>query len=269
MKKLLTICLTLAIFLGCLGGCGKQEDKTIRVGASITPHAEILRIAEPLLNEQGYQLEIVEFTDYVQPNLAVESGELDANFFQHQPYLDDFNASNGTSLVSIGSVHYEPLGLYAGKLASLDEIAAGSSIAVPNDGSNEARALYLLESLGLITLSDGAGFTATIQDITDNPFSLEIIEIEAAQLARSLQDVDFAVINGNYAIQAGLSVKTDALAAETSDSLSAASYANVLCCAEGNENSPALLALLEALQSEEVRAFIESTYDGAVIPLFD
>ncbi|MDO4543241.1 MAG: MetQ/NlpA family ABC transporter substrate-binding protein [Clostridia bacterium] len=268
IKNILALALCLLLLAGVTLACNTADDKTIRVGASVTPHAEILKVAEVRLLEKGYSLEIVEFTDYVQPNLAVESGELDANFFQHQPYLDDFNANNGTHIVSIASIHYEPFGIYAGKLSSLDEVSDGSTVAIPNDGTNEARALMLLEQLGWIKLNEDAGFLATKLDIAENPYNLDIIEIEAAQLARSLADVDFAIINGNYALQAGLSAKSDALAIESSDSLAATTYANVLCCLEGNEDDPALLALVEALQSAEVREYIEANYDGSVVPMF-
>ena len=215
----------------------------------------------------GYELEIVEFTDYVLPNTALENGDLDANYFQHQPYLDDFNAENGTHLVSVAAIHYEPFGIYAGKTASLDALADGAKIAIPNDGTNEARALLLLEAQGLIKLKEGVSFTATKLDIAENPKNLDIQEIEAAQLARSLQDVDAAVINGNYAIQAGLKV-SDALAIEDKDSIAAETYANVLVVKEGNEGADATKALAAALQSETVRSFIDATYGGAVIAKF-
>lgn len=243
------------------------EPVKIKVGASITPHAEILAAIKDDLAAAGYELEIVEFTDYVLPNTALEGGELDANYFQHQPYLTDFNAENGTHLVSVAAVHYEPFGIYAGKTASLADLADGASIAIPNDGTNEARALLLLEAQGLIKLKEGIGLTATKLDIAENPKKLDIQEIEAAQLARALQDVDVAVINGNYAIQASLKV-SDALAIEDKDSVAAETYANILVVKEGNENTEATKALVAALQSETVRQFIESTYDGAVIAKF-
>lgn len=269
MKRIVTIILVLALLCCGVIGCGKEkDDKVIRVGASVTPHAEILAIAAPILAEQGYTLEIVEFTDYVQPNTAVESGDLDANYFQHQPYLDDFNANNGTHIVSVAAIHYEPFGLYAGKLQALDQVADGSTVAIPNDGSNEARALFLLEQIGWIKLSPDAGMTATKLDVAENPHNLEIIEIEAAQLARSLQDVDFAIINGNYAIEAGLKVATDALAVEDKDSVGTDIYANILCCKEGNEQNAGIVALAAALQSDAVRTFINDTYEGAVVPKF-
>lgn len=239
----------------------------IKVGASVTPHAEILAAIKDELATAGYALEIVEFTDYVLPNTALENGELDANYFQHQPYLTDFNAENGTHLVSAAAVHYEPFGLYAGKTKSLAELKDGAVIAIPNDGTNEARALLLLEAQGLIKLKEGITFTATKLDIAENPHNYDIQELEAAQLARTLQDVDVAVINGNYAIQAGLKVK-DALAVEDKDSIAAETYANILVVKEGNENTEITKALAAALQSETVRQFIDATYDGAVIAKF-
>lgn len=270
MKKVLSLLISLLFVFAAFTGCsGKKtaDDKTIKVGASVTPHAEILEIAKGILAKEGYTLEIVEYNDYVLPNTATESGELDANYFQHQPYLTDFNAENGTHLVSVASIHYEPFGIYAGKTKSLDALSEGAVIAIPNDGTNEARALMLLEDLGFITLKENVGFTATILDIEENPMKLDIKEIEAAQLARSLLDVDMAIINGNYAIEAGLSV-ADALAVEDKDSEAAQTYANILVVKEGNENNKAIQALAKALQSEEVRDFINKTYNGSVIPIF-
>lgn len=237
------------------------------VGASPAPHAEILEAARDLLADKGYDLEIVEYTDYVQPNNALESGDLDANYFQHLPYLESFNKENGTNLVSAGAIHYEPFGVYAGKTTSLDELQDGATIAVPNDTTNEARALLLLEAQGLIKLKEDAGLTATKNDIVENPKNLQLYEVEAAQLPRVIGDVDVAVINGNYAIEAGYKV-SDALAVEASDSLAATTYGNIVAVRAGEENDPAIQALIEALTSDEVKAFIESTYDGAVVPLF-
>ena len=241
---------------------------TLKVAASPTPHAEILNVAKEVLAEQGIDLEVVEFSDYVQPNLVTESGEVDANYFQHTPYLDSFNEENGTHLVSVGAVHYEPFGIYPGKSDDLANIADGATIAVPNDTTNEARALQLLAAQGLITVRDGAGLTATVNDITDNPHNLQIKEIEAAQLPRTVQDVDFAVINGNYALAAGFSVKNDALATEDASSEAAQTYANILAVKEGRENDPAIQALYAALTSDKVKDYINSTYDGAVVPIF-
>lgn len=239
----------------------------IVVGASPAPHAEILKAANEVLKEKGYELEIKEYVDYIQPNLALESGDLDANYFQHLPYLESFNEENGTDLVSAGAIHYEPFGVYAGKTTSLDELQDGATIAVPNDTTNEARALLLLEAQGLIKLKEDAGLTATKNDIVENPKNLQLYEVEAAQLPRVIGDVDVAVINGNYAIEAGYKV-SDALAVEASDSLAATTYGNVVAVRAGEENDPAIQALIEALTSDEVKEFIESTYDGAVVPLF-
>ena len=241
---------------------------TVRVGASPAPHAEILQVAKEILAQAHITLDIVEFTDYIQPNTATESGDIDANYFQHQDYLNTFNAENGTHLVSVAQIHYEPLGIYPGKTASFEELADGAQILVPNDTSNEARALQLLAAQGLIELAPDAGLTATKQDITANPKNLEIVEMEAAQLPRSLASADMAVINGNYATQAGFSSANDALAAESADSDAAQLYPNVLVVEEGRENDPAILAVAAALQSDAVRDFINETYGGAVVPLF-
>lgn len=243
------------------------ELEEIVVGASPAPHAEILEAAAGAMEEKGYKLVIKEYTDYVQPNLALDTGDLDANYFQHLPYLEQFNAENGTKLVSAAAIHYEPFGIYAGKAASLDELADGAKVAVPNDATNEARALLLLEAQGLIKLTDGVGLNATKTDVVENPKNLDILEIEAAQLPRSLQDVDIAVINGNYAIEAGLKV-SDALAIEDAESIAATTYGNVVAVQEGRENDPAIQALVEVLTSDDIKAFIEETYEGAVVPLF-
>ncbi len=237
---------------------------TLKVGASPTPHAELLKVAAGVLKDQGINLEIVEYSDYVQPNMALESKDLDANFFQHKPYLDDFNKEKGTKLVSLGTVHYEPFGIYAGKSKALAGLKDGASVAVPNDTTNEARALLLMQDQGLIKLKDGAGLTATRLDIVDNPKKLKIEEIEAAQLVRALPDVDMAVINGNYAILGGLKVK-DALAVEGKDSTAATTFANILAIRAGDERAE-LKALLQALQSPQVVKFIADTYEGAVVP---
>lgn len=243
------------------------ELTKIVVGATPAPHAEILAAAKEILKEKGYDLEIKEYTDYVQPNLALESGDLDANYFQHTPYLEQFNQENGTKLVSAGSIHYEPFGIYAGKTTSLDSLADGAQVAVPNDVSNEARALLLLADNGLIELKEGVGLEATKNDIVKNDKNLKILEIEAAQLPRSLGDVDLAVINGNYAIEAGLKV-SDALATEDAKSVAATTYGNIVAVREGEENTDKAKALVEALTSDEVKKFIEDKYEGAVVPLF-
>ncbi|RGY97252.1 MetQ/NlpA family ABC transporter substrate-binding protein [Clostridium sp. AM58-1XD] len=243
------------------------ELKTLTVGASPAPHAEILNAAKELLKEKGYDLKIVEYTDYVQPNLALDAGDMDANYFQHLPYLEQFCEERGTKLVSAAAIHYEPFGIYAGKAASLDDVSEGAKVAVPNDATNEARALLLLESQGLIKLKEGAGLKATKNDIAENPKKLDIYELEAAQIPRSLSDVDIAVINGNYAIDAGLKVD-DALAIEDSESIGATTYGNVVAVQEGHENDDAIKALVEALESDTVKKYIEDTYAGAVVPLF-
>ena len=266
MKKIIAIALTL-LFALSLTACGKKAE-TLKVVASVTPHAEILKVAKDELAKEGITLEIVEFTDYVLPNTSLESGDLDANYFQHKPYLDTFNAEHGTNLVSVAAIHYEPFGIYAGKTASIEALQDGATISVPNDGSNEARALLVLEAQGLIKLKEGVGTTATVLDIAENPKNLNIIEMEAAQLAISLQDVDLAVINGNYALQAGLNAATDALATEDANSAAAQEYANILAVKAGNESDPRIAKLIVALESDAVRDYINNTYKGAVVPLF-
>ena len=273
MKKKLALVLALVLAVSLLAGCGSSkpaELKKITIAASPTPHAEILAIAKDILAEQGYDLQIIEYTDYVQPNQVVEDGEVDANYFQHTPYLDWFNGEYGTHIVSACLVHYEPFGIYPGKTASLDALPDGAEIIIPNDGSNETRALLLLQQEGLITLADGinAASNATVHDIADNPKNLNIREMEAAQLTHSLQDVDLAVINGNYALDAGLNAGTDALAVEDASGDAARYYANLIGVKEGNENSDAIKALVAACQSEKVREFIDATYSGAVVPIF-
>ena len=243
-----------------------EAKGTITVAATSVPHAEILAAAAPLLAEQGWTLEVTEFTDYIMPNEVVESGEIDANYFQHITYLESFNEERGTHLVSAGSIHYEPLGIYPGKQSDLAAITDGAEIAVPNDTTNEARALLLLQEQGLITLNADAGINATVNDITDNPHNISFIELAAEQIPRSLPDFDFAVINGNYALQAGLNASTDALAVETSDSEAVQKYVNVVAVKEGNENSEGIQALVSVLKSDEIRQYIEDTYQGSVVP---
>ena len=270
MKKLIAIVLSLILVLS-FAACGKKADgKTVKVGASITPHAEILREAAKLLEKEGIKLEVVEYTDYVQPNTAVEDGSLDANYFQHTPYLNTFNAENKTHLVSVGSIHYEPFGIYAGKVKALADLPDGAKIGVPNDGSNETRALLLLQQEGLLKLKDGitAASNATKLDVVENPKNIEIVEMEAAQIPKALKDLDFGVINGNYALQAGLNAGTDALAVEDASGSGAQTYANVLCVKEGNEKDEAIQALFKALTSPEVKEYINNTYQGAVVPIF-
>lgn len=268
MKKTIAIVLTLVLALGLLAGCGsKADDKTIVVAASPTPHAEILEVAKEVLAEEGYTLEIKVFSDYVQPNTATEDGSVDANYFQHTPYLETFNAENGTHLVPVLSVHYEPFGIYPGTKSDLADIAEGDTVTIPNDGSNRARALLLLQDQGLITLKEGVGMEATVLDIQENALNLDIVEMEAAQLPNTRDSAAYAVINGNYALGAGLNVSTDALASEDAASVSATTYANVLVVKEGNEESAKTQALIKALQSEEVKNYINETYFGAVVPL--
>ncbi|MCC8162995.1 MAG: MetQ/NlpA family ABC transporter substrate-binding protein [Lachnospiraceae bacterium] len=241
------------------------ELETLVVGAVVTPHAEILEFIRDDLAEAGYDLEIVEYNDYVLPNTALESGDLDANYFQHVPYLENFNEENGTHIVAVASVHFEPMAIYPGKTSSLEELQEGATVAIPNDTTNEARALLLLEANGLITLDPDAGLTATVLDITDNPLNLEITELEAAQIPRSIEDVDIAVINGNYAIEAGL---TETIAVESSESEAAETYGNVIAVREGDEDSAKTQALVDAILTDEVRDFITDNYDGAVLPVF-
>ena len=243
-----------------------ESKGTITVAASPTPHAEILAKAKELLAAQGWELKVTEFEDYVQPNLVVESGEIDANYFQHVPYLDDFNKENGTNIVNAGGIHYEPFGIYPGTKSSLDELADGDTIAVPNDTTNEARALLLLQANGVITLKEGAGLTATVLDIQDNPKNIKIQELEAAQVSRVRGEVALVVLNGNYALEAGLSVGKDAIAFEKSDSEAAKTYVNIIGVKAGNENSDKIQALVNVLKSEEISKFINDTYDGAVVP---
>ncbi len=243
-----------------------EEKGTIKVAASAVPHAEILEQAKPILAAEGWDLEITIFDDYVQPNLVVESGDFDANYFQHIPYLEDFNEKQGTHLVNAGGIHYEPFGIYPGTKSSLDELEKGDVIAVPNDTTNEARALLLLEANGVITLKEGVGLEATVLDIEENPYDVEILELEAAQVPRVKDEVAFVVLNGNYALEAGFSVAKDAIAYETADSEAAKTYVNIIAVEEGNEDSEGIKALVEVLQSDAIRQYITDTYDGAVIP---
>ena len=267
MKKIIAAILALCLCLSLAACAPKNEDKTIKVGATPAPHAEILEVIKEALAAEGWTLEIVEFNDYVQPNQALEDGELDANYFQHVLYLNQFNDEYGTHLVNAGGIHYEPFGIYAGKTASLDALADGAKIGVPNDATNEARALLLLEQEGLIVLKEGVGLNATKADIVENPHNYEIVEINAELLPASLPDLDIAVINGNYAIDAGLKV-SQALAIESAEGEATEYYQNVIAVKEGNENSEKIQALLKALKSDAVKQYIENTYDGAVVPLF-
>ena len=243
-----------------------ESKGTITVAASATPHAEILEQVKPILAEQGWDLEVTVFDDYVQPNLVVESGEFDANYFQHIPYLESFNEEQGTHLVNAGGIHYEPFGIYPGTKSDLTTLEKGDVIAVPNDTTNEARALLLLQDNGVITLKDGVGLEATVRDIVENPNEIEIQELEAAQVSRVKDEVAFVVLNGNYALQAGFSVAQDSIAYEKADSEAAKTYVNSIAVKEGNENSEAITALVDALKSDEITKYINDTYDGAVIP---
>jgi D-methionine transport system substrate-binding protein len=288
LKKLLAV-LTAVVLALALVGCGTApatapsaapttapttapdatadpDAITLTVGASPTPHAQILEAIRPLLAEQGINLVIEEFTDYILPNQALDSGDLGANFFQHQPYLDDFNANNGTELASVVATHFEPLGIYAGRSADLAAIPTGAKIAVPSDTTNEARALQLLAAQGILTLKPDDGLAATVLDIVENPYNVEIIELEAAQVPRSLADVDFAVANGNNALAAGITDKL--IASESADSEAAQLYANVLVVRVGDENRPEIKALVDALTSDTARAFIEETFGANVVPVF-
>lgn len=266
MKKLIALVLTLTLALS-LAACGSADKKTIKVGATPAPHAEILETVKESLAADGWTLEIVEFDDYVLPNTALSEGQIDANYFQHITYMNNFNVEYGIHMVSAAGIHYEPFGLYAGKTASIDALPEGAQIAVPNDATNEARALLLLEQVGLISLAPDAGINATKADILDNPKKIEIVEMRAELLTTTLQDVDMAVINGNYAIGAGMKV-ADALEVEAADGTAAEAYVNVIAVMEGHENDAKIQALVKALKSDAVRAFIEETYAGAVVPLF-
>lgn len=270
-RNIVSIAIVLSLVIGsiALTGCGGKDgdDKTIKVGASPAPHAEILKEVESELEKDGYKLEVVEFQDYVQPNKALDAGDIDANYFQHKPYMDEFNAKQETELVSIGAIHYEPLGLYQGEKKSIDELAEGNKIAVPNDTTNEARALLLLESEGLIKLKKDAGLTATKQDVVENPKKLEIVELEAAIIPRSMSSVAMGVINGNYALSAGIKEDT-AITFESSDSAAAKTYANIIAVKKGNEDSEKSKALLKAMTSDKIKKFIEKKYGKAVVPVF-
>ena len=276
MKKFGAFLLAGVLAIGTLTGCGSTDkkaegstgstdSKVIKVAASATPHAEILEEAKPLLEKEGYDLEVTVFDDYVQPNEVVDSGDFDANYFQHAPYMEQFNKEKGTKLVDAGDIHYEPFGIYPGTKKSLDEIADGDEIAVPNDTTNEARALLLLQDNGIIKLKDGAGLTATVNDIAENPHNIKIVELEAAQVARVTGETAFVVLNGNYALQAGYSVKKDALAYEAADSEAAKTYVNIIAVKDGNQDSDAIKALVKVLKSDDIKKFIDEKYDGAVM----
>lgn len=283
MKKTIAAILAGALCLTALTACGGSktdsaaadsssaaagDDKTITVGATPTPHAEILNAAKDALKAEGYTLNVVEFTDYVQPNTALVDGDLDANYFQHTPYLNNFNKENGTDLAAAFDMHYEPFGIYAGKTASIEELKDGASIAIPNDGSNETRALLLLQDAGLIKLKNPKDINATPKDITSNPKNLKFKELEAAVVPTVIKDIDIAALNGNYAIQAGFDPTKDTLVTEKADGLAAKTYQNILVVKEGNENTAKTKELKKALKSDEVRDYINKNYKGAVVPVF-
>lgn len=287
-KRVFSLILAGALAVSALTGCGNGSNQTnteannagannetkaeatanqtIKIAASATPHAEILEQVKPVLATQGYDLDIVVFDDYVQPMTVVESEEFNANYAVHVPYLNQFNTEQGTHLANAGGIHYEPFGIYPGTKKDLSEVADGDVIAVPNDTTNEARALLLLQDNGLIKLKDGAGLTATVNDIVENTHNLKIQELEAAQVARVRAEVAYVVLNGNYALEAGLSVGKDSIAYETSSSEAAKTYVNIIAVKEGHENDEGIKALVAALQSEDIKNYIKTTYDGAVVP---
>ncbi len=266
MKRAVALFLTTVLAAGALTGCGSKGDGSIKVAATAVPHAEILEAAAPILAEQGWKLDVTVFSDYVQPNEVVESGDFDCNYFQHTPYLDSFNEEKGTHLVNVGEIHYEPLGIYGGTESDLSAIPEKATIAIPNDTTNEARALLLLQDNGLITLKEDAGMTATVNDIAENPHNIEFVELEAAQVSRVIKEVSYVVLNGNYALQANLNAQTDALAYETADSEAAKTYVNIIVVKEGNESNEGVKALVDVLKSEEIKKFINDTYQGSVVP---
>lgn len=286
MKKLLALTLALVLCLGlaaCGGGTSTDTDTnadtssdadtngetiTLTVGATPNPHAEILAQVKDNLAAEGIDLVVKEYSDYVVPNTAVEEGDLDANYFQHTPYMEKFNEENGTHLVSVGKIHYEPMGIYPGLTKTLEELPDGATIAVPNDATNEARALQLLAAQGLIELKEDAGLNATPNDITSNPKNLQFKELEAAMLPQTASEVDLSVINSNFAMEGGMNPATDSLASEDADSEAAQTFANIIAVKEGHENDPAIQALVKALQSDKVKEYIEKTYSGAVVAVF-
>ena len=270
MKKFITLTAAAIVLTTALTGCGAKksssnDDKVIKVAASETPHAEILNEAKPLLKEKGYDLQVTVFQDYVLPNEVVNSGEFDANYFQHVPFLEDYDEQNKADLVAAGKIHYEPFGIYPGKKNDLDKLEKGDVIAIPNDNTNEGRALLLLQDRGLIKLKDGAGMEATIQDIAENPIGIEFRELAAEQVARVKDEVAFIVLNGNYALTAGLSVAKDSVYYEQSDSEAAKTYVNIIAVKAENEKSEKIQALVDVLKSDEIKEFIEKKYDGAVL----
>lgn len=261
------VLLALAVAISGCGGNGGREvsnGTTITVGATPVPHGEILEQVKPMLKAEGIDLKVIEFTDYVKPNLALNDKELDANFFQHEPYLDKFNAEHGTDLVSVAKIHLEPMGIYSHKIKNLNELADGAKVAIPNDPSNGGRALLILQKAGLITLKTGDSITATVQDVAENKKNLQFVELEAAQIPRSIDDVDIALINTNFAMEGGFNPLKDALYMESKDS----PYANILVVRKGDENRPEIQKLVKALQSPEIKKFIEDKYQDAIVPAF-
>lgn len=278
MKKFLVLLLILGLAVFAFG-CGQEktpadnqqdstELKVVKIGATPVPHAEILEFAKPLLKEKGIDLQIEVINDYVIPNNALAAGDLDANYFQHLPYLEDFSKENKLDLVWSKKIHFEPLGLYSQKIKSLDEITEGAEIAVPDDTTNEARALLLLQDNGLIKVDEAAGLKATKKDVVENTKNIKIIELPAEQIPRALADLTAAIINGNYAIGAGLTPDKDAIVAEEAGSLAADTYANIIAIRNGDQERKEIKILDEVLTSPEVKKFIEDKYQGAVVPVF-
>ncbi len=283
MKKLLSAAAVILALAACSNGAppstpassapssepalssSAAELTVLKIGATAAPHAEVLEFAAPLLEDKGIKLEITVFDDYVLPNTALHQGDLDANYFQHYPYLEYFNQQNGTDIISAANIHYEPLGIYPGRAADLSAIADGAQVAIPNDGSNEARALYLLEAQGLIKVDHSVGYEATKLDVTENPKKLELIELDADKIPAALQDVDFAVINGNYAIAAGINATV--LVSEDPEGESALTYANIVAIRPGDKDSAAIKTLIEVLQGKEVSDFMLEKYQGSVVPI--
>jgi len=252
---------------GAATSSSASSGTVITVGASPSPHAEILKAVEDEIKTAGYELKVVEYNDYVQPNVALSEGDLDANYFQHKPYLDNYNQENGTDLVSAAAIHFEPMGIYAGKSSDIKNVPDGAKIAVPSDATNEARALLLLQDQGVLKLKDGVGLEATKNDIAENPHNVEFVEVEAASVPRTLQDADFGVINGNYALSAGLDT-TATLASEGAGSEAAKTYANIVAVRKGEDATDKTKALVKALTSDTAKKFIENQYKGSVIPVF-
>ncbi|MEE0510473.1 MAG: MetQ/NlpA family ABC transporter substrate-binding protein [Peptococcaceae bacterium] len=280
LKKWIATALVATLAVGLFAGCGgnnnstgsaaessaSSDDKVITIGASVTPHAVILNHLADQFEKEGYELKVVEFTDFVQPNNALEAGDLDANYFQHQPYLDNFNEENGTDIVSVGANLYIPMAIFSKNLTNLDSIPDGATVAVPNDTTNEARALLLLQENGFITLKDGVDVTATVMDIEENPHNLEFVEMDAAQIPRALEDTDLAIVNGNYALDAGLNLD-DALLIESSDSTTAQTYANVIAVRAGEEDTEKTKVIVKILTSDETKQYIQDSFNGAVLPV--